>query len=940
MAAIVGAALLAGAPGWYNGTPGAVPASFDCKVRAFALQYGQKLAPHRGQFKTLYDALQLHNCPDAGAPPTESDAWAPPEPVYPADGVRIYVDADRGDDAGTGESWDRPLRTMPAALAASRASRAPSRHLIVRGSHYIHEALRLTADDSGLHILGEGGATLTGAVKLPGLSWAAHKIPVPTPPPKPSFIANKDNVFGEAHAGVDSPGIPFLGIRATPQACQAECNATATCLSWTWHPNTTAMGAFRLNCFGRTTAFWQPRGKRGIYSGQAGRLPGPPCTGWVAKIPDGVLPAGTGVLGLRINGRRGIRARYPNADPETASSFPPWVRHGYGGMRANHGWQTAATDWTPLRAEQPVTDLVSGPGDWPGVEWPSRPPPGSRFAQTGTGDFGSFVMGTGGTCGAGLGSTYEPPYGYYCSTNPPRGKRYIHRPPVAMAVGAGVLPNAPYSNISGAVVQAWMPDHWYSNAYAIGSQDTASPGKINFTFSSGGNQGSIGQAGKAGEWYVENVIEELDSPMEWFYDAASGKLHFVNNGTGPPLADMIFEAVTTKVLLNYTGSQAAPIRNVSIRGMAVRDTAPTFLDPHGAPSGGDWGLQRKAAVMLEGTENALIDGSLFTRLDGLGIFIAGYNRNATVSNSTFEWIGASAIAAWGDTSTRLDANGNRTIPWPRGPDARDGNQPIGTRIVGNIVHDIGVWQKQSSFWFQATTAQSYVAGNVHFNGPRAGINFNDGMGGGDEITDNLLANTCRESGDHGPFNSWDRVPYITTIGLNAPRPSVFPAFRNIHHNFMLANYNSQEAIDNDDGSSFYNTHHNFFVYGDAGLKSDFAGHDNHHTSNVYAYVGGAFGTGVNLSFVNNSVVLRGDHGYASDCGNLPPGMKVSGNKVFTPGSKLDVCGHHPLNEWVASGHDAGTTLAATPDDNAIIAMGRELLGSLTQTLKIVETIWI
>ena len=28
-------------------------------------------------------------------------------------------------------------------------------------------------------------------------------------------------------------------------------------------------------------------------------------------------------------------------------------------------------------------------------------------------------------------------------------------------------------------------------------------------------------------------------------------------------------------------------------------------------------------------------------------------------------------------------------------------------------------------------------------------NFNDGFGGGDEITENLLLNTCRESSDHG-----------------------------------------------------------------------------------------------------------------------------------------------------------------------------------------------
>ena len=109
------------------------------------------------------------------------------------------------------------------------------------------------------------------------------------------------------------------------------------------------------------------------------------------------------------------------------------------------------------------------------------------------------------------------------------------------------------------------------------------------------------------------------------------------------------------------------------------------------------------------------------------------------------------MASWGDTSFALNANGSRTIPWPRGPDARDGNQPIGTKIINNIVTDIGIWQKQSSMWFQATSAQSVVKGNVHFIGPRAGINVNDGMGGGDEITHNLLANCVRESGDHGPF---------------------------------------------------------------------------------------------------------------------------------------------------------------------------------------------
>ena len=78
---------------------------------------------------------------------------------------------------------------------------------------------------------------------------------------------------------------------------------------------------------------------------------------------------------------------------------------------------------------------------------------------------------------------------------------------------------------------------------------------------------------------------------------------------------------------------------------------------------------------------------------------------------------------------------------------------------------------------------------------RAALNFNDGAFGGDEIARNLLVNTCRESSDHGPWNSWDRVPYITT--LRSGKPSIVPADRHIHHNFIIANYNSEGAIDTD-----------------------------------------------------------------------------------------------------------------------------------------------
>jgi hypothetical protein len=78
------------------------------------------------------------------------------------------------------------------------------------------------------------------------------------------------------------------------------------------------------------------------------------------------------------------------------------------------------------------------------------------------------------------------------------------------------------------------------------------------------------------------------------------------------------------------------------------------------------------------------------------------------------------------------------------------------------------YEKQSSFFIQAKTAQSNIQGNVFFNGPRAGINANDGFGGGDNIGHNLVFSSCRESGDHGPFNSWDRQPFLTTVAHGLP----------------------------------------------------------------------------------------------------------------------------------------------------------------------------
>ena len=100
---------------------------------------------------------------------------------------------------------------------------------------------------------------------------------------------------------------------------------------------------------------------------------------------------------------------------------------------------------------------------------------------------------------------------------------------------------------------------------------------------------------------------------------------------------------------------------------------------------------------------------------------SSYNRNATIAKNDVSWNGDTAFAAWGITGKCINEKCDKKLDWPVGPDGRNGEQPRGTRVIGNMVRELGIWQKQSSMWFQAVTAQTHLAGNVHFNGKSGGI---------------------------------------------------------------------------------------------------------------------------------------------------------------------------------------------------------------------------
>ena len=120
-----------------------------------------------------------------------------------------------------------------------------------------------------------------------------------------------------------------------------------------------------------------------------------------------------------------------------------------------------------------------------------------------------------------------------------------------------------------------------------------------------------------------------------------------------------------------------------------------------------------------------------------------------------------------------------------------------------------------------------------YHGPRAAINLNDGLGGGTVVEGNLLFGMVRETNDHGPLNSWDRVPFVTNMGDPTDPSGVRPMTNHIRRNLIINSGSSGLGttggvwnLDHDDGSAYYEDSFNVLVY--AGTKNYLGDHKTFH----------------------------------------------------------------------------------------------------------------
>ena len=64
--------------------------------------------------------------------------------------------------------------------------------------------------------------------------------------------------------------------------------------------------------------------------------------------------------------------------------------------------------------------------------------------------------------------------------------------------------------------------------------------------------------------------------------------------------------------------------------------------------------------------------------------------------------------------------------------------------------------------------------------------MNDGFGGDTVIEQNLFFASLLETSDHGPYNSWDRLPFLTEVEFENGTASIGLAYNKLVANMFFS----------------------------------------------------------------------------------------------------------------------------------------------------------
>ena len=331
---------------------------------------------------------------------------------------------------------------------------------------------------------------------------------------------------------------------------------------------------------------------------------------------------------------------------------------------------------------------------------------------------------------------------------------------------------------------------------------------------------------------VENIFEELDAPGEWFHDSDNNTLYYLPSA-GVDLDNATVEVVRLRHLIEFKGSEATPVKFISLKGFVVRHSARTFMDTKEPMLRSDWAIYRGGAIFLTGTEDVQIHDTEFDQVGGNAVFANNYNRRALVKGCHIHDAGASGVCFVGDPGAVRDpcfeykeSNDLTKIDLTPGP--KTNNYPSDSAVEDCLIHGIGRVERQPAGVQIEMAARISVRDCSVYDCARAGINIGDGAWGGHLIERCDVFDTVQETHDHGSFNSWgrdrfwhsDRKASQKVIDENPDLPFLDAVETTVIRDSRWRCDHGWD-IDLDDGSSNYDIYNNLMLNGGLKLREGF-----------------------------------------------------------------------------------------------------------------------
>lgn len=500
---------------------------------------------------------------------------------------------------------------------------------------------------------------------------------------------------------------------------------------------------------------------------------------WVQKsqgvysvvIPPNILSLVDDLGVLSYNGEPMIRARYPNLNKYTDYAWAP---------------QSGISQYTSRTVQAPITRVVD------------------VAVVSGVTAYRDHRLGTGGSC-TGI---FEPPSGYYCAG-------------IGEAEGTCAFSRLVQATFSPTISDLIKPSTWsrlgsahFHALHYVGwggwSFKVRAISGSTMDLGAGGFQEARGDCGKGGgDWFIDNVPELLDYPNEFYLNKDTGLLTMkMPQGAtlNPNNVEMELGSSAVTLFKFAGGSSSNPIIGINVTNIQFERTSPNFMKPHEMPSGGDWAITRSGALFFQNARDINVVDCTFSKIGSHGIFLSNHIRAARITRNVFHGIDGTCVAMVGDPKF------NAARPWDR---TNDLDYVSGVVIEYNMMSNMGLMLLQSAGIFGSIATNVLAYRNVIFEGPRAGIVYNDLFGNNLVTRENILFNMVTMTQDHGPYNVWDRQQWLL--------PPRFKSAPNIvDRNIMFGTSYGWKLVDLDDGARSHVVTNNVLVDGYIKFKGGLA----------------------------------------------------------------------------------------------------------------------